>query len=157
MLAQKRIQDGRVFEHKITESLNQLCLFDGIYHEDELRKLWGWDICSIDHVLVYDDCIIPIQEKWCNTRRRETKHMQRFLRSVEYLQSVLPQKRILFGLWVSRIEPFDDNKKMLNDFNVFAVSCYTSDMDELVSVLVEWLKEKLQIANLNVTAQIGSP
>lgn len=134
---------GRVFEHKITESLTKLCMFDDVLHEDELRKLWGWDVCSIDHLLLYRDYIIPVQEKWCNTRRRETKHMQKFLNSIEYLQSVLPNKRVLFGLWVSRIEPFDDNKQLLHKYNIHAVSHYTSDMDELVSILMEWLKGKM--------------
>ena len=136
---------GRVLEHKITSKLHDMRLFDCVMHEDDLRRRWGWDICSIDHLLIYKGYyLIPIQEKWCNTRRRETKHMQRFLRSVSYLQSVYPDKRILFGLWVSRIDPFDDNKHMLTKANVHTVSCYTSSMDELVALLAEWLEHQLQ-------------
>lgn len=134
---------GRILEHKITSKLSEMHIFDRVLHEDELRKLWGWDICSIDHLLIYKNYLIPIQEKWCNTRRRETKHMQRFLKSVKYLQRVLPDKQVLFGLWVSRIDPFDDNKHMLTQANVHTVSCYTSCMDELVTILVNWLQQHL--------------
>lgn len=137
-------QNGHILEDKITKCLSDMQLFDDIYHEDDLRRQWGWDVCSIDHLIVYKDFFIPIQEKWCNTRRRETKHMQRFLRSVSRIKSVLPDKRFLFGVWVSRIEPFDDNKEMLRECNIHAVSLYTSNMDELVGLLASWLKDSIE-------------
>lgn len=139
---QMKTQNGRIFEHKITKRLSDMCIFDDIYHEDDLRKQWGWSACSIDHLVVYKNFFIPIQEKWCNTRRRETKHITRFLRSISYVKSMLPDKRFLFGVWVSRIEPFDDNKKMLHDLNIHAVSLYTKDMDELIGCLEEWLHQR---------------
>lgn len=138
------MQCGHIFERKITERLSDLRIFDGIYHENDLRKRWGWDVTSIDHLLVYKDFYIPIQEKWCNTRRRETKHIQRFLRSIAHVRNIMEGKTLLFGVWVSRIEPFDDNKRILQECNVHSVSCYTKDMDELVARLVECLTRNIQ-------------
>lgn len=137
---------GRLFEQKITDSLCALSLFDTVLHEDDLRRQWGWDVCSIDHLLVYKGYyLIPIQEKWCNTRRRETKHMQRFVKSVSYIQKILPNHKILFGVWVSRIDPFDDNKEMLCKHNIFTVSRYTSCMNELISSLISFIHDSLVI------------
>jgi len=38
---------------------------------------------------------------------------------------------MLFGVWVARLDPFDDNKERLLKHNVYAVSCFES-IDELV-------------------------
>jgi hypothetical protein len=135
---------GRVFEEKISDKLRNMLLFDQVLHEDDLRKMWGWDLCSIDHLLVYRNYLIPIQEKWCNTRRRETKHMLRFLTSIQKLRTVFPDKHLLFGIWLSRIEPFDDNKYLMKNANIHVISCYHSSMDELVEKLSSWLVQKLK-------------
>lgn len=126
---------GRLLEVKLHSHLAALGLFDQILHEDELRKNCGWDASSVDHVLVIGDYMIPIQEKWRNTRRRETKNMTRFIQSV-YFVSEKMHKKVLFGAWVSRIEPFDDNKEMLQRHKIMSISCYTS-IDELVAKVVK--------------------
>jgi hypothetical protein len=135
------VNPGKLLENKIQDGLKGLGLFDEILHEDDLRRTCGWDASSVDHLLVIGDFMIPIQDKWCNTRRRETKNIARFLQSVYYVSDKI-QKKVLFGAWVSRIEPFEDNKEMLMQHKIITVSCYHS-IDDLVTKVVHEIGHRL--------------
>jgi hypothetical protein len=71
------------------------------------------------------DYAIAIQAKWRCTRRREDIGINNFLKSLEYTISK-SGKKLLFGLWVSRMEPFQDNKDKLFKQNVYTISCFES-------------------------------
>lgn len=138
---------GYYLETKLYDNIKSLDLFDDIIVEDTLRKELGWDASGVDHLIIYKDFIIPIQTKWRKTRRKETLLINNFLHSLDYICTKLQDKRFLFGLWVSRREPFDDNKEYLLDRNILSVSCFNS-IDELVELAVDHLKAKFLQCNV---------
>jgi hypothetical protein len=134
---------GYFLEHKLLESMKELDIFDEIYVEDHLKKQWGWSASGVDQMLVIGDYVIAIQAKWRGTRRRETVFVNNFLSSLEYTLAKCG-KKLLFGLWVSRLEPFDDNKEKLNERKVMIVSHFDS-IDRLVELTREVIKERILI------------
>jgi hypothetical protein len=126
---------GYFLEYKVYEGLNSLGIFDDILLEENLKKKWGWEAAGIDHLLVLGDYVIPIQTKWRCTRRRENLCIHNYLKSLEYVLQ-LCGKKMLFGLWVSRLEPFQDNKDRLSSKGIHAVSCFES-IDVLVQKTVD--------------------
>lgn len=132
---------GYYLENKLYAHIKSLDLFDDIIVEDQLRKELGWDASGVDHLIIYKDFIIPIQTKWRKTRRKETLFINNFLHSLDYICTKLQDKRFLFGLWVSRREPFEDNKEHLLGRNILPVSCFNS-IDELVKLAIHHLKTK---------------
>lgn len=135
---------GYFLEYKVYESMRSLGIFDDILVEDNLKKRWGWEAAGIDHLLFMGDYVIPIQTKWRCTRRREDLFINNYLKSLEYVMR-LCGKKLLFGLWVSRLEPFADNKERLKSMGVTAVSCYES-MDTLVERTVDHILKSIQQA-----------
>lgn len=133
---------GYFLEYKMYESVRSLGIFDDILLEDNLKKKWGWEAAGIDHLLVTGDYVIPIQTKWRCTRRREDLFINNYLKSLEYVLG-LCGKKLLFGLWVSRLEPFADNKERLMSMGVYAVSCFES-IDTLVQKTVDHILKSLQ-------------
>ena len=121
---------GYLLEDKLLNALTSLGLFDKILEEDHLKKLWGWSAAGVDQLLVSGDYVVAIQAKWRCTRRREDISINNFLSSLEYTIAK-SGKKLLFGLWVSRLEPFDDNKQRLGERNVLTISCFES-IDSLV-------------------------
>jgi len=100
-----------------------------------LIRLYGWDTSSIDHLLFYGNYIIPIQTKWVKTKRRETHAVNNFLKSVKIIQSVF-NRPILFGIWCSRMTPFEDNQELMRKMNILSVSCF-EDMEILIDKTIQ--------------------
>ena len=73
-----------------------------------------------------------VQTKYRNTRRRENISISKFLNSVEYISKQI-EKPVLFGVWVSRLEPFDDNKEWLSQHKIVTISQFHSSTDQLSS------------------------
>lgn len=130
ILEQDPLNYGYVLESKLLNELKDLQMFDQILVEDNLRKKWGWLAAGVDQLLYIGDYVIPIQAKWKCTRRREDLFIQNYLRSLDFVLD-RSGKKLLFGLWVSRLEPFADNKEKLYNKGVYSVSCFES-MDVLV-------------------------
>lgn len=122
---------GYLLEDKLLDALTSLQLFDKIMEEDHLKKIWGWAAAGIDHFLIIGDYAVAIQAKWRCTRRREDLGINNFLSSLEYTIAK-SGKKLLVGLWVSRLEPFDDNKQRLGERNVLTISCFES-IEDLVA------------------------
>lgn len=132
---------GYEFENKLLKELKDMCMFDQILIEETLRKRWGWMAAGVDHLVYIGDYVIPIQAKWRCTRRREDLCIQNYLKSLDYVLERCG-KKLLFGLWVSRLDPFQDNKEKLYNKGVHSVSCYES-MDVLVEDAKNFIIQKL--------------
>lgn len=111
---------GEVFEHHLYTYLCKLPL-TRIWHEKDLQKKHGWRAAGVDFLLEFDSFVVPIQCKYRNTRRREDGGVHNFLSSVEYVMN-LWKKPMMMGLWVSRMDPFDDNKLKLLQHNILTIS-----------------------------------
>lgn len=132
------LEDTLLSELKVLKTVN---VFDDVLHEKCLKKQWGWCAAGVDHFIVIGDYAIPIQTKWRNTRRRENVFVDKFLRSLEYVMSQ-SGKKMLFGLWVSKLEPFTDNIEKLANNNVICISCFDS-IEGLVRKALEYILENV--------------
>jgi hypothetical protein len=128
---------GYFLEYKLYNELSSLKIFDDIIVEDILIKQWGWMASGVDQLLIIGDYAIAIQTKWKCTRRREDLFIKNFLKSLDYTIEK-SGKKLLFGLWVSRIEPFADNIEKLSSKNVHTIHCFDS-----IDTLVKLTKEKI--------------
>lgn len=128
----------------------ELQLFEDILLEKDLIRLHGWECASIDHLLVLQNYIIPVQTKWVKTKRRETHAVMNFLKSVKVIQKIY-QKPVLFGIWCSRMTPFEDNQELMKSMKVICVSCF-HDMDNLiqqtVDVVIKEMKSRAKLSLL---------
>lgn len=141
---------GVKLELDLYNRLTELKLFDDILMEKDLIRLYGWDCASIDHLLIFKNYIIPVQTKWVRTKRRETQAVMNFLKSVKTIQGIF-KKPVLFGIWCSRMTPFQDNQDLMKSMKVICVSCF-HDMDDLVKQTVDVvLKEVNTRARLSVS------
>lgn len=132
---------GYELEEKVYEGLVSIG-FKNIVYETELRQKYGWNSASIDFLIVLDDGFIAIQTKYKSSRRRENKGISNFIRSLDYITETYKQhfgKNLICGLWVSRIEPFNDNKEYLGQRGVHCISQYGS-VNELAKHTTDWLK-----------------
>ena len=130
LLEQDPLNYGYVLENKLLKELKDIHIFDQIIVEETLRKKWGWEAAGVDQLLYIGDYVIPIQVKWRCTRRREDLCIHNYLKSLDFVLDK-SGKKLLFGLWVSRLEPFADNKEKLQKKGVYSISCFES-MDVLV-------------------------
>lgn len=110
---------------------------NNILHENDLKRMYGWDAASVDFLIELENGIIPIQCKFRNTRRRENNGIENFVKSIQYISKCSNQP-ILFGLWISRLEPFCDNKERLKNYKVKWVSEFAS-MNELSTSACSYL------------------
>lgn len=122
--------------------------FECVLHEKDLISLFGWESSSIDQLIIMGEYMIPIQLKWRRTRRRETQGIENFIKSIKYIKQVL-DKDVLFGIWSSRMMPFDDNTQWLHDEKIVCVS-YFEDIDGLVDRTINKLVEKLNDAKIEL-------
>lgn len=116
---------GRHFEHVFRTNLEKIGIFDRIVDENYLTKKWGWHATSVDFMGETENGIVLIQIKYRRTRRRETAAVQNFIKSVKWLCGCVG-KPMLFGLWVSRLDPFEDNKELMKQFKIDIISHYDS-------------------------------
>ena len=129
---------GYIFENILYERLVSLNLFYEIYYETDLRKKWGFDAASVDYLLVYKNKVIMLQVKWRKTRRKENDHIKNFIKSINHISTFINDKTMLFGLWVSRRQPFEDNLYFMNNHNILCISDFDSmtklanDMEDLL-------------------------
>lgn len=119
------INNGILFEDSIYKKLVQSNLFSEIYHEKDLIKLFGISASSVDFMLEYDNTLIFIQCKYKNTKRKETRDIKNYVKSMEYIIEKL-NKNIYIGLWISKLTPFQDNIEYLSKKNVKIISNYTT-------------------------------
>ena len=126
---------GYDLEAKLYNSLLSLGLFDDIILERDLTKKWGFAAAGIDHFLVFNNYFIAIQTKWKMSRRRENNGVNNFLKSLEYIKTKT-DKKLLFGLWASRLQPFEDNIELMNSQKIHVTYCI-HDIDELVRKSVD--------------------
>ncbi len=136
---------GVKLEQDILCALSSIKVFDEVYDERQLVQQFGWQCGSIDTLAVFGNCIIPMQQKWRNSKRRETKDIDNFIKSIEFIQQRLG-KKVLFGVWSSRMEPFADNKEKLKEVNVLCVSHFTS-IDKLVNKTISVVQQQLSKHN----------
>lgn len=135
---------GRVLERALFNEFIATGLFEDIYTETDLRNMFGWNATSIDYMLVSKaGHIILLQSKWRKTKRRETKCVMRFLRSVEHVVNCAGVgQRYTFGIWAARCEPFEDNKQLMQQYNIHSLSSFDSIVS-LVSKTKVFLGEHL--------------
>lgn len=132
---------GYVAEKRFFKSVVQLGIFNEIQYETQLKKEFGWGIVSIDFLLVVENGVIPIQIKYRKTRRREDHGINNFIKSLDLLNKVSP-KPVLFGVWLSRVKPFDDNEYKLNNKKVVCVSDYDS-IDVMINKAISCITNRL--------------
>lgn len=127
---------GYEAERRFYEYIHSLSIFQDIKYEVELKRLYGWHAKSIDYLLVAPHGVIPVQIKYRRSRRRENRSIANFLKGLETLTNVYKEKPLLFGLWISRLQPFLDNVGLLETHNVKCVSHF-DDLDTLMKKGVE--------------------
>ncbi len=133
------MNDGYVMEHLIYEHIKSLNIFDEIIYEKELIKRYGREAVGIDYLLIYQDKMIVLQIKWRRTRRRENNSIESFLKSINYITNYLKDKQYMLGLYISRIEPFSDNKNYLENNKVHCIHEFDS-MNSLAMNTANYLK-----------------
>lgn len=134
---------GHLLELAFYERIVGLSGIRNIFHESDLRRLYGWNAASIDFLLELDSGIVPIQCKYRNTRRREDNGISNFVKSIEYICERC-ERPLLFGMWISRLEPFDDNKEVLRNYNIDTVSIFGS-IEELSSRAYDSLVSRIAV------------
>lgn len=139
---------GRLLELNFYDQLAKLPNIKNILHESQLRRLYGWYVSSIDFLIEYDNGIVLVQCKYRNTRRRENYGINNFLRSIDVIKKQYA-KPLLFGLWISRLDPFEDNKSRLQENNILTVSNFTS-LDGLINSAVSVITQLYKPAGLDV-------
>lgn len=132
---------GALLEAQVYNNVVGMDAFEIVMHEKDLISLYGWECSSIDQLLVIGNYIIPIQLKWRRTRRRETQGVENFIKSIKHIKGLLG-KDVLFGIWSSRMMPFEDNTRWLEDEKVACVS-YFDDIEGLVRKTILKIEEKL--------------
>jgi hypothetical protein len=138
----QNLSEGYFLEYALLMRLRNMSLFDDVIHEECLRKQWGWSASGVDHFIVFGEYAIPIQTKWRNTRRRENSGVDNFLKSVEYTITKTG-KKMLFGLWASKLQPFSDNQARLAQHNIVCISELHS-IEQLVTKVCETIAEKIK-------------
>lgn len=133
---------GKDLEDKLYQRLVKIGCLTAICDEENLKRRWGWKAASVDYLIEVNGMSIPIQCKWRKSRRREDKGIYNFLYSIDYLKTK-DMKPVLFGLWVSRVDPFDDNRLVLHDRQILCVSDFDS-IDWLVDKAIETIVTKLR-------------
>jgi hypothetical protein len=121
----KQSNCGLVLENELLEKLKCLPNVIRIYTEKELTKLYGWDASSVDFMIEFNNYTILIQTKYLKTRRKENFHINKFVKSINYLKKV-HNLNLFYGIWVCRIHPFDDNISYLHSNRTDVVSCFES-------------------------------
>lgn len=134
---------GAKLEVDVYKETTSLGMFDYVIHEKDLVTLYGWQSSSIDQLMIIGEYMIPIQLKWRKTRRRETSGVANFVKSIQHIQNVM-DKKVLFGIWSSRIEPFEDNIKWLKTENIVCVSSFES-IESLVKVTLETITSQCSL------------
>ena len=115
-----------------------------LHTEKELTRLYGWLASSVDFLLETESQLIFIQVKFLSTRRKESVNINKFLSSIRHIRECIgdtgkkEKEKEVMGLWVARLQPFEDNGDLLRAYNIKVVTCYES-MDTLISRTVECL------------------
>lgn len=136
---------GHMLELSIYKQISKIPCVRNIFHESDLKRMYGWAAASVDFLLEFDAGIVPIQCKFRNTRRREDNSITNFVKSIKYV-SDMHGRPVLFGLWISRLEPFDDNKEKLRNHKIDTVSKFGS-IEELSAVAYHKLVNQIAIAS----------
>jgi hypothetical protein len=132
---------GAKLEADVYNQIKEMKEFDVILLEKDLVSMFGWNSSSIDQLLIIDNYMIPIQLKWRRTRRRETQGIENFIRSIQYIKNRI-NKDVLFGVWSSRMMPFEDNVLLLETEKIVSVSFF-DDIDGLVLKTIKVIQEQL--------------
>ena len=138
---------GQLFEKRMIDTLYKEISHSKyvLVHESDLRKCLGFDAVGVDFMIISSECTIFGQCKYTRSRRRETKHIGKFVRSIEYIKDKLNIHAPCYGFWVARLEPFDDNKEWMKRNSISAISSYDS-MDELLIKTINEIKKILCIS-----------
>lgn len=134
---------GAKLEADVYNQLKEMKEFDVVFIEKDLVSMYGWNSSSIDQLLIIDNYMIPIQLKWRRTRRRETQAVENFIRSIHYIKRKI-NKDVLFGVWSSRMMPFEDNVSLLEAEKIVSVSFF-EDIDGLVMRTIKVIQEQLDV------------
>jgi len=132
---------GYIVEQLFYDNISKLGIFIDIKHEKELIKTYGFSYSSIDYILILKDGIIPVQIKYRGSRRRETIGVDNFISSISKLGDIF-NKPIIYGLWISRLRPFDDNESLLGLHNIRCVDDF-HDMNRLIEKSVDYIVHNL--------------
>jgi len=124
---------GRVLEQKFHKRLKCIKSIKNIYTEHDLCILHGWNASSIDFIVELDDKLIFIQTKWRGSRRRENHFVNNFIKSYNYLHTKYNTQ--VYGMWVSRMQPFEDNEQLMKTLGINTIHYYDS-MDGLIEKAV---------------------
>jgi hypothetical protein len=129
---------GKILEDSLLNNLKISSLkANNIYTEKQLTNIYGWDASSVDFMIEYNNFTIFIQTKFLKSRRKESCHIQKFIKSVNHINN----KKIntpYIGLWVCRIHPFDDNVDFLKSNNSFVISSFDS-INSLVNKTINYI------------------
>lgn len=134
---------GAKLEEDVYNQIKHMKEFDIVLLEKDLVSMYGWNSSSIDQLLIIDNYMIPIQLKWRRTRRRETQGVENFIRSIHHIKRKI-NKDVLFGVWSSRMMPFEDNISLLETEKIVSVSFF-EDIDGLVKKTIKVIQEQLNI------------
>lgn len=133
---------GYEAESRFLEAVSNLGVFKEIKYENDLKREHGWPLISIDFLLVANNGIVPVQIKYRRSRRRENHGIANFINSLDHLSKCYKDP-VLFGLWVSRLKPFEDNQQRLMRHKVVCIDCYDS-IDALVARAVDSIGSALR-------------
>lgn len=132
---------GAQLEYEVYQRTIASGVFEQVIHERDLVALCGWQSSSIDLLIILGEYMIPIQLKWRRSRRRENHGICNFMKSIQHVQGMLG-KSVLFGVWSSRMQPFDDNQQMMSANKVICVSHF-DDINGLADKTIQMVLHQL--------------
>jgi hypothetical protein len=127
ILAQDPKNRGYEFEARIYDLVIKECKPIHVIYEKDLLKLYGWHLNGIDFVLEFPEGIVLLQLTWIGSRRKENRKVNAFVKAVQNItKEVFPDRRLLFGLYVSRLRPFEDNIELMAQHNIECINDFFS-------------------------------
>ena len=144
---------GYLLEEKISTDLKKLNIFDTILNEKETVKLFGKTFYGIDHVVILQNKLITIQDKWENTTP-DKQQISDFINVTEKIKSKL-DKELLCAIFASKMKMTPNGKEKLEHENKkYTEDIYLSissvDMDMLSSNIMKTIQTKLLFNGIKV-------
>jgi superfamily II DNA or RNA helicase len=95
---------GFILEDKINKLLYDLNIFDNIFTEKKIVKIYGKSMYGIDHLAIINNKIITIQDKWASSAP-EISHIHKFINtSEEMIKKLGNNTELLCGIFLSKIK-----------------------------------------------------
>lgn len=130
-------EEGIAFENNVQESLKQTNL--NVLREKDVKRIFGNDITAIDHLIIYDNLYIAIQDKWQN-KKPSVDQINHFILCVKNIKQKTNKK--IIGIYLSNFELSGPSQNAFNrnsSIDCNFMSIYSQRQNVLLHKLMEFL------------------